>query len=193
MVAKPWKNDEINYLLENAGFVKISTIAKILNRPMNGVTIKMKQLNISNTKNQIGLLTMGELAQLINVDRKTVENWCHNHNLPYTKKKTRIKKTFYFVDPIDFWEWAYFHQDRINFSKIPSNVIVPEPDWVDKQRLTKRKTKGNYYCPWTTEEEKILLKLRNNGETYNSIAKRLNRTVNAVTNKYKRLTENRKV
>jgi hypothetical protein len=94
-VAKIWNQEEINYLYENVGAVNLNTIAKNLNRPIQGVQLKMKRLKIGNTKEQLGLFTMGSLAQVLNVDRKTIKHWVKNYNLPVTKKKTCKTTVFY--------------------------------------------------------------------------------------------------
>ena len=153
-MAKIWNQEEINYLYENVGAVNLNTIAKNLNRPIQGVQLKMKRLKIGNTKEQLGLFTMGSLAQVLNVDRTTVKHWVKNYNLPVTKKKTCKTRVFYFIESSHFWDWAFNHQDRIDFSKVEVNAIPPEPDWVDALRDQKRKIKGNHYRSWTTKEEK---------------------------------------
>ncbi|RKQ28167.1 helix-turn-helix domain-containing protein [Oceanobacillus halophilus] len=86
-----WSNEEIEYLKDDAGFVKMSTIAKNLGRSFDSVQIKMKRLNINHTKSQTGMLTMHELATILGVDRKTVEGWVHRHGLPCKKKVTKEK------------------------------------------------------------------------------------------------------
>lgn len=186
-MAKIWNQEEINYLYENVGAVNLNTIAKNLNRPIQGVQLKMKRLKIGNTKEQLGLFTMGSLAQVLNVDRTTIKHWVKNYNLPVTKKKTCKTRVFYFIESSHFWDWAFNHQDRIDFSKVEVNAIPPEPDWVDALRDQKRKIKGNHYHSWTTKEEKMVLELRSQGKTYKSISQILNRTPISIERKYKRL------
>ncbi|PLS19425.1 DNA-binding protein [Bacillus sp. M6-12] len=186
-MANVWSCEENEFLLEHVGVLKVETIAKKLNRPVGGVLKQMRLLNISITRKQTGLLTMGELAKLLGVDRKTVENWCHNHDLSFTKKKTRQIKTYYFIDSLQFWQWAYEHQERVDFTKIEPNSIPPEPEWVDTLRFKKKKIKGNYYRPWTTKEEELVIQLREKGTNYQEIAKKINRTSMSVEKKYKRL------
>ena len=186
-MAKIWNQEEINYLYENVGAVNLNTIAKNLNRPIQGVQLKMKRLKIGNTKEQLGLFTMGSLAQVLNVDRTTIKHWVKNYNLSVTKKKTCKTRVFYFIESSHFWDWAFNHQDRIDFSKVEVNAIPPEPDWVDALRDQKRKIKGNHYRSWTTKEEKMVLELRSQGKTYKSISQILNRTPISIERKYKRL------
>jgi hypothetical protein len=72
----------------------------------------MSRVGLSNTKNQFGQLTVGELSQLLKVERKTVCGWIMNYGLKSVKKTTRTTKKFSFVDPKDFWQWA----DRIEIN-----------------------------------------------------------------------------
>ncbi|MEC1759868.1 DNA-binding protein [Schinkia azotoformans] len=186
-MAKIWSQEEIDYLYENVGKVNLHTIAQNLQRPLNGVHIKMKRLKIGNTKEQLGLFTTGTLAQVLKVDRKTVEHWIDYHDLPFKKKKTCKTRSFYFIDPNQFWIWAFEHQERIDFSKVEVNAIPPEPEWVNTLRYQKREIKGNYYRSWTTKEEKALLELRSQGQTFKSIGKVLDRTPISVEIKHGRL------
>ncbi|MFJ7371257.1 DNA-binding protein [Lysinibacillus sp. NPDC098008] len=192
-MAKIWNSEEVNYLYENVGEVNLNTIAKNLNRPVQGVQLKMKRLKIGDTKEQLGLFTMGSLAQVLNVDGTTVKHWVTNCGLPVTKKRTCKTRMFYFIDPNQFWIWAFDHQDRIDFSKMEVNAIPPEPEWVDALRYQKRKIRGNHYRSWTTNEEKMLLELRSQGQTYKSIGEILERTPISIERKYKRLIKNERV
>ena len=189
-LAEIWKQEEINYIYENVGAVNLYTIAKNLNRPIQGVQLKMKRLKIGNTKEQLGLFTIGSLARVINVDRSSVKHWVTYHGLLVTKKRTCKTKVFYFIESNHFWNWAFNHQDRIDFSKIEPHVILPEPEWVDSLRFQKRKIKGNHYRSWTTKEEKMLLELKSQNKSYKSIAEILNRTAISIERKYKRLVQN---
>jgi Myb-like DNA-binding domain len=188
-----WSQEEIDYLYEHVGGLRVELIAKKLNRPIGGVSKKMRELNLSITRKQTGHLTIGELAQLLRVDRKTVENWAFNHGLPYKKRKTRAIKTYYFIDPLLFWEWAVTHKNRIDFSKIEPHSIPPEPDWVDKLRVEKNEVIGNYYRPWTKKEEEQVFLLRQKGNKYKEIADMINRTPMSVEKKYKRILDEKMI
>jgi hypothetical protein len=70
-----YTNHEIQYLKKNVGYIKLSTIARNLDRPYYSVQIKIKRLGIGDTRPQSGGITMGELARIIQVDRKTVQGY----------------------------------------------------------------------------------------------------------------------
>jgi hypothetical protein len=109
---KNWTTEEVKYLQENVGHIKVSTISQNLNRSEQSILQKMKRLRISNTRAQIGLLTVGELSKLLEIERNIVCGWIHNHGLKCIQKTTRGSKKFWFVDPIDFWRWAENNKKR---------------------------------------------------------------------------------
>ncbi|HIS27890.1 MAG TPA: DNA-binding protein [Candidatus Avamphibacillus intestinigallinarum] len=185
-----WTREEEEYLMENIGTYKLDTLASHLNRTPVSVELKMKRMGIGNTRKQVGLLTMGELAHCIQVDRNTVKHWAEHHGLPYIKRKTKQKRTFYFVDTTDFWKWAFEHQDRVDFSKIEKHVLPPEPTWVDAARAIKRE---KTYRNWTTLEESLLIEYVTKKKPLTEIAKKLNRSLYSIERKYYRLKKLKKV
>ncbi|OLO26151.1 hypothetical protein BTR23_24150 [Alkalihalophilus pseudofirmus] len=184
MKRKNWTNEEVNFLLENAGTFKLSTIAYKLNRSEHATLCKMKRLGISNTKEQTGLLTTTELELLLRVDRSTIRRWIIEHGLKCLKKTTRSNKKFYLIHPSDFWDWAYENRERVDFSKIEYQSIVPEPDWVNKERTKEKKTN---YKQWSTNEEKKLQNLILQGTSFDEVANTLDRSITSVKRKYERL------
>lgn len=185
-----YTNSEIQYLKENVGQLKLSTIARNLDRPYDSIQIKLNRLGMGNTRTQSGAITMGELARFIQVDRKTVQGWVERHQLPCTKRITRKSKSFYFIDPLEFWIWAETNKEKIDFSKIEKNVLAPEPSWVEKERA-KDKQRGTgriiNYRTWTTKENQRLVQLKEQGLNFVQIATELGRTRESVEKKYKRI------
>lgn len=186
-----WTNEEIDYLKENIGTYKITTIANNINRSYDSVVAKLHRLGLSsNTKMYTGLLTIGELSKLLKVDRNTVKNWTENYALPYKQRTTRKLKHFYFIDPIDFWTWSEKNKDKVQFSNIDPQIILPEPDWVEAERKIEKDsqiTKKRSYKPWTTKEDIILVDLRLQGFSYKKIGELMERSPDSVAHRYKRL------
>ncbi len=180
-----WTAEETEYLQDCVGQIKVSTIALNLNRSEQSVLLKMKRLGIGNTKEKTGYLTVGELAKLLRIERNIVCGWIRNHGLECTQKITRNTKKYWFVDPIDFWDWAEDHKEKIDYSKVDFHSIPPEPDWV---RVERQKCKEiTQYKKWTTQEERQLVNLISQGKTYGDAAKRLERTKISIEKKYKRI------
>jgi hypothetical protein len=181
---KNWSASEIEYVKQHVGIFKIQTIADKLGRSEQSVLNKMKKLGLSNTKNQTGYLTTNELSDILKVDRTVIRGWMKRHGLTYIKRATRTTKKFYLIHPKDFWEWAEKHQEKIDFSKIEANSIVPEPAWVNKQRKIKKKPS---YKVWSTKEEKLLLQMRLEDMSVKRAAQILGRSEVSIQRKYDRL------
>lgn len=186
MTRKNWTQEEIRFLKENVGSMKISTISQKLNRTENSVMCKMKKMGIAYTKNQTGHLSTHQLGKLLSVDRTTIIGWMKRHGLKYSKKVTRSTKCFYFIDPNDFWEWAERNREKIDFSKIECNSIAPEPVWVRNER---DKPKEEHYKVWSVKEERALKMMVLSGYSFNEVAQKLSRTKTSVQRKYQRLSE----
>ncbi|WP_257985089.1 helix-turn-helix domain-containing protein [Bacillus sp. T33-2] len=144
----------------------------------------IRKRGTSSTIDSTGMITAGELAKVMGVDRNTVIGWTSRHGLPFKKKVTRYKKTFTFIDINEFWAWAELNRQRIDFSKLVRNSLPPEPDWVQAERKNK---KANNYRSWTVLEEEQLIQLASSGLPLKSIAEILNRSHGSVEKKYNRL------
>ncbi|RFU66578.1 helix-turn-helix domain-containing protein [Peribacillus glennii] len=181
---KNWTEAEITFMKENVGIVKLSTIARQLERTEQALLSKMKRIGISNTKAQTGYLTTCELAKVLKVDPATVRGWISRHGLSCTKKATRMTKKFYLIHPEDFWKWAEVNRKKLDFSKIEYQSIIPEPSWV---ALERKKEKPVNYKAWSVKEEKKLLMMFSEGYSAKEVAGRLNRSIVSVQRKYGRL------
>ncbi|MFD2442490.1 helix-turn-helix domain-containing protein [Bacillus sp. CGMCC 1.16607] len=182
------KNKDVQFILENLGKYSIETLAKKTGRSIQSIIILLKRITgTSNTKASTGMVTAGELAKIIGVDRNTVLGWMNRHGLPFTRRITRIKKRFTFVEINLFWQWAEKNRDKIDFSRIEKNSLPPEPLWVAKERLENRNSR--HYKSWTKKEEQLLIELLNAGKTYQQISESLQRTTCGVKKKYQRMME----
>lgn len=184
MKKRAWTFEEIEFLKDNVGRMKISTISNQLDRTETAVELKIKRLGLSNTKSFTGQLTMHELATLLKIDPKSVKLWIDNHGLKYTRKATRNTRKFYFIKPEDFWEWAKNHKEKVDFSKIEKQTIVPEPAWVEGERSKQKRVN---YRAWTTVEIHSMIELVSTGTTFTDIGKRLNRSPISIQRKYQRM------
>jgi hypothetical protein len=177
-----WTSKEIEFLKDNIGKISIKTISENLARTETAVLLKAKRLNISNTKQNQGDITIGELACIIGKDRRTINNWIQKGYFPAYKKVTRSKRAFYFVRSEEFWKWAFQNREKLNFSKIPPRVINPEPSWVESERKLGQKNERNYKI-WTIKEVKKLEVYHQNGFTNSEIAEELDRSIYSVDKK----------
>lgn len=190
MPGKRWTEDELEYLEEKVGKIKLSAIAKTLDRSLNAVELKAKRLGLSGTKYESGKLTANELAQALNVDLKVVTRWVAKKGLKAAKRATREKAKFILIDVQNFWKWAKDNKDKINFSKIEPYQLLPEPDWVEEER------KKDYHAipkrtaqKWTDEEDKQMILMIKGGYTQQQIGEALKRSDVSVQRRLSRLKE----
>jgi uncharacterized protein YdiU (UPF0061 family) len=186
LAKKSWSEIEIDYLKDNIGMMKITTIADKLDRSENAIVLKAKRLGIANTKNHQGYLNVSELAKLIGKDRKVVSYWTKNCGLHTYRRITHSERSFCFIKPEEFWEWALDNQEKLNFQKIEPNSIPPEPDWVREVRMT-QEVKEKIYKNWTTKEMQKLTELKLLGFDEEKIAKKLNRSSTSIKRKLDRM------
>ncbi|RSD25152.1 helix-turn-helix domain-containing protein [Mesobacillus subterraneus] len=180
--------EDIQLIKDQLGSQSLSTIAKRLNRSIVALEVKITRLGLSHTKSYTGMLTAGELAKILNVDRNTVMQWILNHELDSYQRITRNKKRFTFINIDDFWSWAEHNRHKINFSKLEPDALPPEPAWVAEERKIARQVTN--YKSWTKQEEKQVLELYCCGKTLAEIADLVGRTRESIRKKIKRLTEN---
>lgn len=189
-MGKRWTQEEDNYLAEKVGVVSVPSIAKGLNRSINSIETRMTVKGLDSTKVESGRITAWELANTINVDSHTVYRWIKQHELPYLKKITRTKRRFYLIDIEQFWEWAEQNQALINFSKIESKVLLPEPEWVEEARRRDLESIPlKHTHQWTAKEESRLIGLVKMDYSAEEIAAIFNRTEKAIKRKTSRLRE----
>ncbi|HAQ08522.1 MAG TPA: DNA-binding protein [Bacillus bacterium] len=180
--------EEIQMIKDQIGTQSVTILAKRMNRTMVALEVKIKRMGISNTKSQTGMITAGELARILQVDRNTVICWIINHELESQQRITRTKKRFMFINIEDFWNWADNNRNKIDFSKLEPNALPPEPDWVDEERKVSKAVTN--YKVWTKQEEKLLLEVYRSGKNLKEISCLFGRSSDSIRNKIKRLTEN---
>jgi excisionase family DNA binding protein len=185
-MGRKWTDKDVYFLQKRVGNCSLSSIAKQLNRSEAAVLLKLKKMGLGNTKNATGLLTCSELAEALNVDRKTVYNWIQFHGLEATSRITRYERKFYLIDVKFFWKWAEQNQEKIDCSIIEKHALPPEPDWVEEARKTTTDKIISTYKRWTTKEIELLLKWKKEGLSFNEIAEKLNRSRISVERRYAR-------
>lgn len=184
---KTWTMEEDLMLESLVGKYRIPVIAKRLGRTAGAIESRLRILDIDNTKEATGLLTVRQLAKTIKVDWHVVGRWL-DKGLKAAKKATRYDKRFILIDLKDFWDWAEDNKELINFAKIEPNALPPEPDWVELERkkdyrdIPKRRAKR-----WTEKEDRQLIMLTQAGYSYDDIAVRLQRSKSAVEHRISRL------
>lgn len=183
---KTWQQHEIDYITMKVGHVSYGYMARKLGRTTNAIELKLKKLGMGNTKEQTGLLTALELSKLIGVDHKTVRRWIEKKGLKASRRKTRGLKAFLMISPEAWWKWAKENSKYVDFSRIESDTILPEPAWVDDAR----KEKKNMQRRWSEAEDQQLKAYVRAGLTQEKIGERLCRSRMSVERRLSRLRKN---
>ncbi|OES45629.1 helix-turn-helix domain-containing protein [Domibacillus iocasae] len=189
-MGRKWTDEDVSFLQKRVGSCSLSAIAKQLKRSEAAVLLKLKKLGLGNTKNATGLLTGSELAEALNVDRKTIHYWVQFHGLEATSRITCYERKFCLIDVNSFWKWAEQNQEKVNFSIIEKHALPPEPEWVDEARKIDTGKTNKAYRRWTTKEIELLLKWRKEGRSLKEIAAELGRSKISVERRYARCKNN---
>lgn len=176
-----WTKEELVYLEDSWGTYSIKHIAKKLGRTVNAIKLKANRIGLSDPRLHFNGLTVLQLADVLHVSYKTIESWYERFSFPIRLKifaRTQKVRVVYYKD---FWEWLKRHKQVVDFSKVEYGILGPEPKWMKEKRdadVYRRKKEGYH---WTKEEELLLRSMvKANCYTYLDIAKRLQRTENAV-------------
>lgn len=181
------QENELRYLQENLGNLSLKKIADNLGKSVQTLEKRLhRSTGNSITRDKTGMITAGELAKALHVDRNTVVGWINRHGLSCTRKITHTERRFTFICIEEFWAWAANNKERIDFNELEVHALPPEPEWVARERH-KGKKRSNYKA-WTTSEEQRLIRLVEHGLGFPEITKILKRnSVSAVEKKYSRL------
>lgn len=90
-MSKCWTNDEIEYLKESWGNVKIETIKRYLNkRSKESIKIKATRLGLGGAKtNSYKYITASQASKILGVDRHKILRW-----IKEKKVKSKISSTY---------------------------------------------------------------------------------------------------
>ena len=131
---------------------------------------------------------MYELAKCLQVDVHTIYNWIQNNRLPYKMTRARTRN-FIGIDVLAFWKWAEQNKELLNFSKIPRNTLIPEPDWVKKQKRYDYSNRPKHENKkWTEEEDaRLWYMFYEEGRTQQEIGQLIGRSRHGVQRRLNRL------
>lgn len=171
---RAWSKTEDEYLYNHYSKQQIEVTASHLKRSIYSVKQRARRLNINCYMDTIGARA---IARCFNSDISVVIRWIAKLNLPATK--IPYGNTFrYHIDTCKFWEWAYEHKDKINWSKYQRYSLPPEPDWV--YEMIKNSHALNSHKDITDEEILTIQWMAKTGHNNEEIAKQLNRSICSI-------------
>lgn len=184
---RKWTNEELKYLESSWGNISIPSIANKLNRSVNAVNVKAHKIGLGNFIEQGDYITFHQLINTLGLQPSSqyLEQRLVKLNFPFKTKKI-ISKRIKIVYLDEFWKWCKNNKNKISFANFEKNALGLEPEWVDDKRKADaiNPTKRNGKRLWTKEDEKLLIQLTKSCKyTYRDLAKRFNRTENAIKRK----------
>lgn len=192
----PYSQEELDYIEFYAGSFTLEKLAARMDRSVEGLRAKMNKMGITSMTRHTGKIPACTLARYVGVSDGTVRRWIRLNGLKAVKRGFRngIKHhdLSLLVTAEDFWEWAEQNKERVPFSKINQQELLPVPTWLEteisKEAFTNKRTLTRK--EWTFKEEQELLRLHHKGLKPKEISKiLLNRRYTAIKSKLKRLLD----
>ncbi|MBK0009953.1 MarR family transcriptional regulator [Bacillus sp. S35] len=183
-----WTEQEDEYLLKHYGSKSLKHISIQLQRSIPALESRLNRLGLYGAKAHTGNMTVYELASCLQIDVHTIYKWIQKKELPHKITRAKTRK-FVGVEVSAFWKWAEQNKKLLNFSKIPTNTLLPEPDWVRKQRKYDYYNRPKYEKKQWTEEEDVRLwyMFYEEGRTQQEIGQLIGRSRYGVQRRLNRL------
>ena len=176
-----WTEEEENFLIEKYTITNMDSLCKILQRTESAITKKAENLCLDK---HAGYITCSKINIATGIDYNALIN---------NKELTKVKRQFNgvlatYVREDIFWTWARKNIEKIDTKRLEKNLIyfINVPIWF--KRLNKKSKTYKNYKLWTKAEIETLIFLRENcNYPYKEIAKRIGRSKDSVSIKYRRM------
>ena len=176
-----WTEEEENFLIEKYTITNMDNLCKILQRTESAITKKAENLCLDK---HAGYISCSRISAITGVDYGALIN---------NKELTKVKRQFNgvlatYVREDIFWVWARKNIEKIDTKRLEKNLVyfINVPLWF--KRLNKRSKTYKNYKLWTRTEIETLIFLRENcNYPYKEIAKRIGRSKDSVSIKYRRM------
>lgn len=178
MSGKHWTAEEIDYLKENYGMAQMETITRDLGRSYNAICLKAQRLGLGSRDSAGETLSLSEVGRMVGVPYNSISQYWIPKGLKVARfdghVQIRPKNLVKFMkshpqlydarkcDPIYFSQYKWFRDKKA--AEIQSNTIVMKK--------------------WTENDISQLEFGIKKGDSYETIAKRLNRSVASVKGKF---------
>lgn len=184
---KTWTFEEISYLEDNWGKRSTKAIAKKLRRNTNSVRLKAYRSGLGDARFNFDGITMNQLAVALNLHHSTLRNWEEKYDFPVRVKVFTESMKVKVITYQNFWKWAEFNKEMIDFSRTERGFMGSEPDWVETKRsadqIRKMHIPQPHNTPWSKKEIGLLKGLVETGSTYSEIQRHIQRTEGAIKRK----------
>lgn len=182
-MSKRWSQEEVDFLINNYGYLSIPFIAKKLNRSVKAVNIKKARLHLGAFLDNGDYVTLNQLFKILKIAVGSYykTSWVQKRKLPVHRKKVN-NNTFRVIYIDEFWKWAEKNRSFLDFSKMEENALGEEPEWVkEKRRMDYKYSITRTTKPWTTgEDEKLKYLLKQYKYTYPELSDIMHRSEGAI-------------
>lgn len=187
-----WTEEEIDRLFDYWGSFSLPVIARRLGRTVGGVKSKAAELNLGSVVENSDMILLTVLFREFGINRVSPDKVKKLKQLGFKIHTLRVdKQSFRMIDIEEFWKFAEKYPHFFDFSKLETNALGAEPDWVKSVRtdhyqrsnmLKPMNTKWNYY-----EISELIRLVKAKEYTCTEIAKKLRRTDSSVRHKLNEL------
>ena len=173
-----WTEKECDYLKESWGKLKLSSIAKKLNRTENAILHMAYTLNLGE---QVNWYTCREIQEMTGIHRASIINLINRYDLDHFRGKTGHKSYQMNEDQIRAMLTKVPH--LWNYYNLTIDLWSTKPQWLkDKIEADKNKSKKTNKR-WSEEEDFILLDRINNNYSIERIAMETGRNYRSIKNR----------
>lgn len=183
-MAKPWTQEQIEYLESKWGVVTTTYLANKLGKSVNAVNLKANRLGLGDNLHSGEEITVNQLFKALGISGSL--SWYlkrfEKAKFPYRHKKI-IQKKYRVINIEKFWKWAEDNKQLLNFARFEKGSLGKEPDWVAIKRTADKMhpSKENWNRPWSNRDELRLIELtKSNRYTYKDLAATFKRTEAAI-------------
>ena len=186
MAGRRWTKEELAYLEERADSMSTHSIAKVLHRSYNSVTLKANREGIPLFNTATEMLSTYAIANMMGVESRAVYRW-HRHGLKYKKINGRQMH-----NQENLIKFLKDNQELWDATRGDPYIISMYPWFKEKYEkdLVKKKANPNQLKNWTKTDMQTLVHLRDKGWSFERLAERYGHTANACKQKYYKIKQN---
>ena len=137
---RTWTDEEIEYLKEAWGNIRIEIIRRKLNkRTITAIRLKAKRLGLGGAKaNGYKYITAGQVAKILGEDRKTIWKWIQKGKIKAKLQTISGEQKWWCIDFEYFIKWLQENQQMYDATKIEQYALGYEYDWLIEKRKRDR-------------------------------------------------------
>lgn len=178
---KVWSKEDEDMLKDKWGTISIEVLARQMHRTVYSLKVKAVRMGLGPMiLNNYDILTVSDLIDTLGVTRDLIMNNWVGAGLNLRKKKMTKNKYYYVVKIEDLWMFLEQNQDLWDSRNLEINSLGLEPDWLVEKRKKDIVENPLWYRRWKAEEILEVEQLFKLGLSYQEIAKRVNRSDDAV-------------